>query len=218
MGLTYKDTHIFPKTSFQEFAFSIINRYPNPFAPHIKSVDIISRKLLPNGEGKENKKLMFTRLIRKIGSLPKWTPSFLRITDSFILETVIVNPEKQLIHSRQQNLDHTHYLKVIEVNKYEYIPNGGYIKQTSDVEFISEVNHKIEGDQDTNNSKKSMWERLSSRVHFGDTIERFSLNSYNKRILKSREGIIWKLEYYKLKQSLFNNGLNNEKKDELLSI
>ncbi|XBW37697.1 hypothetical protein QEN19_003281 [Hanseniaspora menglaensis] len=203
MGLSYKDEFVFPKTNFQDFAFSIINRYPNPFAPHIKSVDIISRRLLPTGNGEiGNNKLMFTRLIRKLGSLPKWTPSVLRITDSFILETVIVNPKEQVIHSRQQNLDHTHYLKVIEVNKYQYDPIGGFIKQTSNVEFVSEVNHKSENQE----PKKSMWERLSSRVHFGDTIEKFSLKTYNKRIMKSREGIIWKLEYYKLKQSLFARG------------
>lgn len=215
MVLTYKDEYIFPKTSFQDFAFSIINRYPNPFAAHIKSVDIISRKLLDSGEGNNsNQKLMFTRLIRKLGSLPKWTPSVLRITDSFILETVIVNPAKQVIYSRQQNLDHTHYLKVIEVNNYEYMASGNYIKQTSNVEFVSEFKHK----RDTNEASKSMWEKLSSRVHFGDTIERFSLKTYNKRVFKSREGIIWKLEFFKLKQSLLNNGHDDDKKDDFASI
>ncbi|XBW37693.1 hypothetical protein QEN19_003277 [Hanseniaspora menglaensis] len=187
MGLSYKDEYIFTKTSFQDFAFSIVNKYPNPFAPHIKSVDIISRKLLPISDGEmENKKLMFTKLIRKLGSLPKWTPSVLRITDSFILETVVVNPKEQAIHSRLQNLDKSHYLKVIQVNKYQYDPIGGCIKQTSNLEFVSEVSHKVE-----NHVKgKTMWEPMSSKVHFGDTIEKFSLKTYNKQIMKSREGIV----------------------------
>lgn len=215
MVLTYKDEYIFPKTSFQDFAFSIINRYPNPFAPHIKSVDIVSRKVVFGSEGdKENRKLMFTRLVRKVGALPKWTPSILRITDSFILETIVVNPNEQMIQSRQQNIDHTQYLKVIEVNKYQYIPNGGYIKQTSNVEFVSEMNHSA----DSQASNKSMWERLSSRVHLGNTIEKFSLKSYNKRVLISREGIIWKTEYYKLKQNMSNNNAEGNNKDEILYI
>lgn len=195
MGLTYEDEHIYANTTFNDFAFSVINRYPNPHALHIKSIDILSSTLIPISEtNNEQHKLKFTRLIRKLGSLPRWTPSVLRISDSFILETIIINPVEKVIDSRQQNIDHLNFLKVIEVNNYKYIANKNEIQQQTKVEFISNIEH--------NEKKNTMWERLSSRVHLGNKIEKFCVNSYHKRIFKSREGIKWKIEFYKLKNGI----------------
>lgn len=196
MGLTYEDEHVFSNTSFKDFAFSVINRYPNPHAVHIKSIDILSRSLIPiSGTDKTQHKLKFTRLIRKLGSLPRWTPSVLRISDSFILETIIINPVEKVIDSRQQNIDHLNFLKVIEINNYKYNKERNEITQKSKVEFISNI-------EQHSNKGKTVWERLSSRVHLGDKIEKFCVKSYHKRIQKSREGIQWKIEFYKLKNGI----------------
>ncbi|KAF9066088.1 PRELI-like family-domain-containing protein [Rhodocollybia butyracea] len=43
-------------------------RYPNPYASHIISCDVISRSVSPSGN------LHTTRLILKRGSLPRWAP------------------------------------------------------------------------------------------------------------------------------------------------
>lgn len=195
MGLTYEDEHVYDNTNFNDFAFSMINRYPNPQALHIKSVDILSTSLVAiSGSNNTQHKLKFTRLIRKLGSLPRWTPSILRISDSFILETITVNPVDKVIDSRQQNIDHLNFLKVIEINNYKYNADKNEVKQRTKVEFISNIEHGV--------MAKSVWERLSSRVHLGSKIERFCVNSYHKRIMKSREGIKWKVEYFKLKNGL----------------
>ena len=105
-----------------------------------------------------------------------------------------MNPVDKVIDSRQQNIDHLNFLKVIEVNNYKYNADKNEVKQQTKVEFISNIEHGVRA--------KSVWERLSSRVHLGSKIEKFCVNSYHKRIMKSREGIKWKVEYFKLKHGL----------------
>jgi hypothetical protein len=65
-------------------------RYPNPFARHVLSVDVLSRHLDSYG------RLHTTRLILKRGILPKWAARWLPVKgegmDAWVLETSIIDP------------------------------------------------------------------------------------------------------------------------------
>ncbi|RXK42305.1 hypothetical protein M231_00295 [Tremella mesenterica] len=70
-------------------------RYPNPFARHVLSVDVLSRRIDP-----QTGQLHTTRLILKRGILPKWANQWLPVAgasggrglDAWVLEESVVDP------------------------------------------------------------------------------------------------------------------------------
>jgi len=84
-------------------------RYPNPYASHVVSCDVISRTPTPSGS------LLTTRLILKHGSLPKWAPKgIVSRAESWILEESEVDPEGKIMRCRTRNLDHVKVMRVEE--------------------------------------------------------------------------------------------------------
>lgn len=110
-------------------------RYPNPFARHVLSVDVLSRSVDP-----ETGQLRTTRLILKRGIIPKWAHRFLPTTsssggrglDAWVLEESVVDPpgwgegsgtlsddemeyrRQPKLQSQQGNLNHRKFMHIIE--------------------------------------------------------------------------------------------------------
>lgn len=84
-------------------------RYPNPYASHVASCDVISRNFTPSGT------LVTTRLILKRGSLPSWAPrGIMSKAESWILEESEVDPVSGFVRCTTKNLDHVKVMRVEE--------------------------------------------------------------------------------------------------------
>ncbi|KAI0374481.1 MSF1-domain-containing protein [Pilatotrama ljubarskyi] len=106
-------------------------RYPNPYASHILSCDVISRDITPAGT------LRTTRLILKTGSLPRWAPKgMISKAESWILEESEVDPLGKVMRCTTKNLDH---VKVMRVEEHIHIRQAedGKTLQTTEAMFLS---------------------------------------------------------------------------------
>lgn len=84
-------------------------RYPNPFAAHVLSCDVIDRSFTLEGS------LRTTRLILKRGNLPKWLPAgVVARSESWIIEESEVDSFGRRVVCTTRNLEHTKALRVIE--------------------------------------------------------------------------------------------------------
>jgi PRELI-like family len=90
-------------------ALAYFLRYPNPYASHILSCDVISRNITAEGS------LRTSRLILKRGVLPKWAPQgIISRAESWVIEESEVNPEGKLVRCVTRNVDHVKVLQVVE--------------------------------------------------------------------------------------------------------
>lgn len=115
---------IFHTSHEYAFDFSILSqafflKYPNPFSKHVSSCDTIEQYV--DGEGR----LVVKRLIRKKGRLP----SMLRfvvgsVTDTWTLESSVVDPKARTLTSWVRNLDHTKIMRVDDYSTYEGTQTG----------------------------------------------------------------------------------------------
>ncbi|EJF66423.1 MSF1-domain-containing protein [Dichomitus squalens] len=106
-------------------------RYPNPYANHILSCDVISREVTPEGS------LRTTRLILKKGSLPRWAPAgMIQRAESWVLEESEVDPLGKNMRCTTKNLDH---VKVMRVEEHIHIRQAedGKTLQTTEAMFLS---------------------------------------------------------------------------------
>lgn len=155
MVLWYKNTHTFEK-DFSTVSLAFFNRYPNPYASHVLSIDTLSRELSPEGE------LCTTRLIRKTGRLPEWVKPFLgRISESWIIEKSEVDSKKQQLRTYTRNLDHTRIIQVEEFTTYSFDSTNGTTKVASSVKFSSGFNIGVR-------NRIERW----SRAKFDDNVKR----------------------------------------------
>lgn len=84
-------------------------RYPNPYASHVISCDVISRTQTPSGS------LLTTRLILKRGALPRWAPkNIVSRAESWVIEESEVDPVGKVVRCRTKNLDHVKVMQVEE--------------------------------------------------------------------------------------------------------
>lgn len=142
MVLWHKNTHVFDN-DFATVSLAFFNRYPNPYASHVISIDTLSRETDSKGH------LHTTRLIKKSGKMPRWSKVFLgKVTDSWIIERSIVDPEGSTMKTYTKNLDHTRIIKVEEFTTYRREEGGSRTNVTSEVKFSSGfslgVKNKIE--------------------------------------------------------------------------
>jgi len=85
-------------------------RYPNPYATHVLSTDTIHQSLSECG-----RLLKVVRLHLKRGKLPVWSKRFLsHISESWIVETTVVDLGSGVMETRMRNLDHRRVLYVEE--------------------------------------------------------------------------------------------------------
>ncbi|WVQ71985.1 hypothetical protein IAR50_001528 [Cryptococcus sp. DSM 104548] len=151
MVQVYKKTHSYPEppaTSLLAFFL----RYPNPFARHVLSVDVLDRKVDPL-----TGRIHTTRLILKRGILPKWATRWLPSSatsggsglDAWIYEESVVDPpgwgkgradlgedgeefgRQPRLRMRQGNLNHRKAMHVIESGDLRAGPNGTTLHHTT---------------------------------------------------------------------------------------
>lgn len=166
MVLWHKNAHVFSK-DFDTVSLAFFNRYPNPYASHVLSIDTLSRKLDNDGN------LHTTRLIKKAGKLPRWAKPFLgKISESWIIEFSIVDPKQALMRTYTRNLDHTKIIQVEEYTTYKQAERN--IRSTacsSRVKFSSGFN-----------------------VGIRSKIEDWSRSRFDENIKKSRMGMLFVMQ------------------------
>jgi hypothetical protein len=92
---------------------AIWQKYPNPFASHVISSDVLDRFIDEKGV------LHTTRLVKKKGKMPSWGARFFNITEAFILETSTVNLETNSMEIVSKNLSYQKILLVQETMTIE---------------------------------------------------------------------------------------------------
>ncbi|PFH54759.1 hypothetical protein AMATHDRAFT_134253 [Amanita thiersii Skay4041] len=143
-------------------------RYPNPYAAHVVSCDVISRVQTPSGS------LVTTRLILKKGALPRWAPKgIISRAESWIIEESEVDPIGKTVRCRTKNLDHVKVMQVEESICFRQTHEG----QVRLFLFHSKA-------------------RIRSGFGWGLTkkIETHGLNRFKANVQRSREGVSLILE------------------------
>jgi len=109
----------------------IFSQYPNPYASHVVSCDVISRMHTPSGT------LLTTRLILKRGALPWWAPQgIVSRAESWVIEESEVDPAGRIITCRTKNLDHIKVMQVEESVALRQTSEGKTL-QTTEARIIS---------------------------------------------------------------------------------
>uniref|UniRef100_A0A060T329 ARAD1C37576p n=1 Tax=Blastobotrys adeninivorans TaxID=409370 RepID=A0A060T329_BLAAD len=131
MVLVYTSNHSYD-FDFATASLAHFNRYPNPFSSHVDSADTVRQFVDDQG------RLHTERLIRKKGRLPEFVKPFLgKISQSWILETTIVDPRSSTLESCSRNLDHTRVLKVVERSTYTAQSLNSPATVSNRVSFVS---------------------------------------------------------------------------------
>ncbi|KAF8349799.1 PRELI-like family-domain-containing protein [Amanita rubescens] len=135
-------------------------RYPNPYAAHVLSCDVISRVQTPSGS------LLTTRLILKKGSLPRWAPKgIISRSETWVLEETEVDPFAKTVKCRTKNLDHVKVMQVEESILFHQTPEGK-TQQITEARIRSGIG----------------W-GLTKRI------ENYGLNRFKANMQRSREGV-----------------------------
>jgi len=100
-------------------------RYPNPYASHVISCDVIDRHQTESGT------LLTTRLILKRGALPRWAPQgIISRAESWVIEESEVDPFGKTVRCRTRNLDHVKVMQVEESQLFEQNEDGRTVQTT----------------------------------------------------------------------------------------
>lgn len=135
-------------------------RYPNPYASHIISCDVISRELTSSGS------LVTTRLILKKGQLPRWAPKgIISRAESWVIEESEVDPLGKTVRCTTKNTEFTKVMKVEESVYFQQTPEGK-TQQTTEARIVSGFG----------------W-GLTKRI------ETHGLNKFKAHVQRSREGV-----------------------------
>ncbi|KAF9650718.1 MSF1-domain-containing protein [Thelephora ganbajun] len=155
----FSNSHLYDDPwSIVSLAFFL--RYPNPYAAHVLSCDVISRTLTPQGT------LLTTRLILKKGSLPKWAPKgIINRAESWILEESEVDPLGRVVRCKTRNLEHVKVMRVEEITTLRQA-EGGKTLQINEARIVSRFGWGL-----------------------AKTIENHGLAKFKTNLQRSREGL-----------------------------
>lgn len=135
-------------------------RYPNPYAAHVLSCDVISREHTSRGT------LLTTRLILKRGNLPKWFPKqFVSRAESWLVEESEVDPFGKVVQCRTRNLDNVKVMRVEESVQF---------RQTDDNKTLQHTEVRI--------TSGFGW-GLTKRI------EAYGIHKFKANLQRSREGV-----------------------------
>ena len=115
--------------NWESVTMAIFKKYPNPFASHVLSDDVIERRIDNLG------RLITTRLFTKQGKLPKWGLNFFNISQAYILETSTVDPTRGEMVVTTRNLSHSKLLLVQETSVISRLQNQTLMSQKT--RFVS---------------------------------------------------------------------------------
>jgi len=155
----FSNSHLYDDPwSIVSLAFFL--RYPNPYAAHVLSCDVISRTHTPQGT------LLTTRLILKKGSLPKWAPKgIISRAESWILEESEVDPLGRVVRCKTRNLDHVKVMRVEEITTLRQAEDGKTL-QINEARIVSRFGWGL-----------------------AKTIENHGLAKFKTNLQRSREGL-----------------------------
>ncbi|KAI0320442.1 MSF1-domain-containing protein [Amylostereum chailletii] len=106
-------------------------RYPNPYASHVLSCDVVSREFTSSGS------LLTTRLILKRGALPRWAPKgIVSRAESWVVEESEVDPEGKVVRCQTRNLDHVKVMRVEEMQVFRQT-HDGKTQQVTEASIVS---------------------------------------------------------------------------------
>jgi len=106
-------------------------RYPNPYAAHVISCDVVSRTQTESGS------LLTTRLILKRGALPRWAPKgIITRAETWVIEESEVDPFGKIVRCRTKNLDHVKIMQVEESVVFKQA-DAGKTLQTTEARIVS---------------------------------------------------------------------------------
>ena len=135
-------------------------RYPNPYASHVISCDVVSREQTATGN------LLTTRLILKRGNLPRWFPQqFVSRAESWLIEESEVDPFGKVVKCTTRNLDNLKVMKVEEHVQFRQTADG-QTSQRSEVRIVSGFG----------------W-GLTKRI------ENYGISKFKANLQRSREGV-----------------------------
>lgn len=172
---------LFKKTTeysepFPTVALAWFSRYPNPYAKHIISCDVLSRSLTPEGT------LHTRRLILKSGSLPVWAQAIVGGWGglvTYVVEDSWCNPYPPFtqLRSTTKNITHAKFLFISETAAIMPAP------VSTQHPFASSITtHDIEGRIKTN--IKASPEAVKRKI------EEFGETRFAKGLEKSRLGLL----------------------------
>ncbi|KAJ7693643.1 MSF1-domain-containing protein [Mycena rosella] len=135
-------------------------RYPNPYASHVISCDVVSREVSPAGS------LITTRLILKRGAMPRWFPKgIISRAETWVVEESEVDPVGRTVRCKTSNLDHVKVMQVEESVVFRSAPEGKTL-QLTEARILSHFG----------------W-GLTKRI------ETHGLNRFKANVQRSREGV-----------------------------
>jgi len=155
----------FSQSYLYDDAWSIVTlafflRYPNPYAAHVISCDVIAREYTPSGT------LLTKRLILKKGNTPRWFPQgIVSRAESWIIEESEVDPYGKVVSCITKNLDHVKIMQVEESVRFAQTLQGQTLQQT-EARIISNFG----------------WGLTKQ-------IENHGLNKFKTNLQRSREGV-----------------------------
>ncbi|KJE89234.1 hypothetical protein CAOG_00747 [Capsaspora owczarzaki ATCC 30864] len=110
----FEATHIFGH-SWDKLTLASFRKYPNPFSPHVVSVDVVNRYVDP-----ASGKLITHRLVTMESGLPGWLSRVMGFTAAHchVHETSEVDPTTQTMTLRTKNLSWSDLFTVEEMCQY----------------------------------------------------------------------------------------------------
>lgn len=168
MVQVFRNEHIY-NHDFKTVSLAYLNRYPNPYAKHVLSIDTLDNHVDQNGN------LVITKLMVKTGRLPKFIKPFLGTNlNSWIIERTIINPKTKKLLTYSANIDHRRFIKVEEYMLYSEMDKVS-TKLTSRVMFSLNF------------------------IGFKQRIEEWSRDRFTSNLNKSRDGLTHVMNEFKTK-------------------
>ncbi|KAI8826248.1 PRELI-like family-domain-containing protein [Fimicolochytrium jonesii] len=151
---------------------AVWQKYPNPFASHVLSSDVVERRVDP-----VTGVMSTTRLFLKKGAIPKWGRSLFNVRDAFILETSTVDPRTQTMTTVTRNLSHKKIMLVEETQTYT--------PRIDDPINCTQLRTNVRIISNTG------WAPIKSRI------EGFGLSKFKDNTIRSSKGLMHVLERLK---------------------
>lgn len=99
---------------WEAVTLAFFQKYPNPYANHVLSSDIISRYVDEKG------RLRSCRLLLKTGgaAVPYWLQTLIKSREAYVVEECWVDPHQGLMRTSTQNLSHRRFMSIEEVQTF----------------------------------------------------------------------------------------------------
>ena len=103
---------------WEAVSLALFQKYPNPFAAHVLSTDVLARHLDEHG------RLHSTRLLLKTGGshVPVWLQALIKSREAYVLEESIVDVRSGIMETRTRNLSHQRFMSIEETQTFTRSP------------------------------------------------------------------------------------------------